>query len=87
VMDGVHRSVTLTSDSKPLVTGSPQIRFYAGAPLRTQDGYNIGTLAVMDDAPRDDFTPRQRHTLKEFAVRTHHSDFFQHTYALRRQLL
>lgn len=28
---------------QPLTTGSPGIRFYAGAPLRTQDGFNIGT--------------------------------------------
>ncbi|KAM6504265.1 atypical/HisK protein kinase [Amanita muscaria] len=52
----------------PLVAEAPHIRFYAGAPLRTQDGFNIGTLAIIDDSPRDDFTPRQRHTLKEFAA-------------------
>ncbi|KAF8968010.1 hypothetical protein BDZ97DRAFT_1800465 [Flammula alnicola] len=52
----------------PLVTGAPHIRFYAGAPLRTQDGFNIGSLAVIDDQPRDEFSPRQRHTLKEFAA-------------------
>ena len=27
------------------------------------------SLMVLDDAPREDFSPRQRHTLKEFAVR------------------
>ncbi|KAI6025596.1 Fph type histidine kinase [Pisolithus orientalis] len=53
---------------KPLVIGPPYARFYAGAPLRTQDGYNIGSLSLMDDSPRSDFTPRQRHTLKEFAA-------------------
>ncbi|KAF8150767.1 hypothetical protein B0H34DRAFT_801693 [Crassisporium funariophilum] len=53
---------------KPMTIGPPHIRFYAGAPLRTQDGFNIGTLAVIDDQPRDEFSPRQRHTLKEFAA-------------------
>ncbi|EPQ52743.1 hypothetical protein GLOTRDRAFT_117464 [Gloeophyllum trabeum ATCC 11539] len=52
----------------PLVTGQPYARFYAGAPLRTQDGYNVGTLSLVDDVPHRDFSPRQRHTLKEFAA-------------------
>ncbi|KAF8072040.1 atypical/HisK protein kinase [Lyophyllum atratum] len=52
----------------PLVTGAPHMRFYAGAPLRTTDGFNIGTLAIMCDNPREDFSPRQKHTLKEFAA-------------------
>ena len=28
---------------QPLVIGHPHIRFYAGCPLRTHDGFNIGT--------------------------------------------
>ncbi|KAN0063891.1 hypothetical protein ACQY0O_003497 [Thecaphora frezii] len=51
----------------PLVQGTPNIRFYAGCPLRTQDGHNIGSLCLIDDRPRAEFGPRQRHTLKEFA--------------------
>ncbi|KAI0032527.1 hypothetical protein K488DRAFT_49715 [Vararia minispora EC-137] len=52
----------------PTVTGAPHVRFYAGAPLRTQDGFNVGTLAISDDVPHAEFSPRQRHTLKEFAA-------------------
>jgi len=36
----------------PLVRGAPFIRFYAGAPLHTQDGFTIGTLGVLDKVPR-----------------------------------
>ncbi|WP_269585030.1 PAS domain S-box protein [Roseibium sp. Sym1] len=30
----------------PLVTGTPHVRFYAGAPLITRKGYRIGTVSV-----------------------------------------
>jgi hypothetical protein len=49
--------------NNPLVKGHPHLRFYAGAPLRTSDGYNLGSLAVADDKPRTEFSPRARHIL------------------------
>ncbi|WBO23789.1 PAS domain-containing protein [Sphingomonas abietis] len=53
-------------DGNPLVTGEPHLRFYAGALLKTRDGYPIGTLCVLDVAPKA-LTELQQRTLRVLA--------------------
>jgi diguanylate cyclase (GGDEF)-like protein len=53
--------------ANPLVTGEPHIRSYAGVPLQTPDGYNIGALCAIDTVPRE-FSDAQISILKSFAA-------------------
>lgn len=48
--------------SNPFVISDPKIRFYAGAPLSSSDGYPLGTLCVVDVVPRQ-LTPSQENVL------------------------
>jgi PAS domain S-box-containing protein len=57
--DPVHRN-------NPLVTGEPYVRFYAGAPLITKDGFAIGSLCVIDMQPRE-LTSHQQKSLQVMA--------------------
>ena len=53
--------------ANPLVTGSPFIRFYSGAPLILAPGVRVGTLCVIDSAPRT-FSEKDRQKLQDFAT-------------------
>ena len=50
----------------PFVTGEPGIRFYAGVPLRTREGHNIGTLCAIDLKPRK-ISGQQLNVLEDLA--------------------
>jgi len=39
--------------ANPLVATGPNVRFYAGVPLTTGEGFAVGTLAVLDRVPRE----------------------------------
>ena len=49
--------------SLPLVVSPPKVRFYAGVPLVTEDGFALGTLCAMAHHPRL-FTPEQAESLR-----------------------
>jgi diguanylate cyclase (GGDEF)-like protein len=52
-----------------LVVGEPRLRFYAGVPLRTRDGHNIGTICAIDTKPRK-FAARDVEVLENLAQLT-----------------
>ena len=69
--DGIYEVTDAALDPRtltnPLVAGSFGLRFYAAAPLTTHDGYRLGTLCVLDRAPRE-MRPGDRETLADLAA-------------------
>ena len=59
-------SKDIRSLANPLVAGDFGLRFYAGVPLQTSDGHNLGTLCVIDKEPRA-ITQDQIEDLKDLA--------------------
>lgn len=53
--------------ANPLVASDFGLQFYAGVPLRTRDGYNLGTLCVLDFEPRSP-TDDEMATLHDLAA-------------------
>ncbi len=53
--------------ANPLVAGEFGLQFYAGVPLRTRDGHNLGTLCVIDFEPRE-ISDDQVKTLEDLAA-------------------
>ncbi len=51
----------------PHVAGQTKVRFYAGAPLQTSDGYNLGTICVVDSQPRT-FSEAEQANLQDLAA-------------------
>ncbi|MCC5957830.1 MAG: sensor domain-containing diguanylate cyclase [Rhodobacteraceae bacterium] len=71
IRDGMPLKVTdATRDPRfadnPMVTGAPGVRYYLGVPLRSPDGYNIGSLCILGDTPRD-FSDDEVKVLQSFA--------------------
>jgi PAS domain S-box-containing protein len=56
----------------PVAVGGGNIRFYAGAPLITPDGFRLGALAVMDTRPRPALSEEERATLADLGAVTMH---------------
>jgi GAF domain-containing protein len=68
--DGVYVVSNAAADPRtiehPLVRGELSLRFYAAAPIRTHDGYRLGTVNVIDSRPRE-VTKRQLTALEHLA--------------------
>ena len=69
--DNVYQIKNAIADPRtlahPLVSGALGLRFYAAAPLKTHDGYNLGTLCIIDKHPRE-LSPEEEATLADLAA-------------------
>ena len=51
----------------PLVAQAPNVRFYAGVPLRSPEGHGLGALCILDVKPHPEFSETDRQRLRELA--------------------
>lgn len=52
----------------PLVTGSPHIRFYEGAQMRTREGLDLGNFCIIDTKPRPRHSAEELSLLEDLAA-------------------
>lgn len=72
----LHDDVLIVPDTRqdqrfacnPFVQSEPGLRFYAGAPLLTQEGLNLGTLCLLDTKPHLTLTREEQATLTDLAA-------------------
>jgi PAS domain-containing protein len=50
------------------VGGHPRVRFYAGAPVVTTEGFAVGAVAIMDTRPRGPLSESEICTLHDFSA-------------------
>ena len=71
LQDGVYVVGNARQDPRamanPLVSGDFGLQFYAGVPLETSDGFNLGTLCILDTEPRS-FSAEDAATLSDMAA-------------------
>lgn len=70
----------------PMVIGPPHVRFYAGYPLKGPSGQNVGTLCIVDHAPRN-LDEHERWLLRELAAMAEHELGLMDTIEAQRALL
>jgi diguanylate cyclase (GGDEF)-like protein len=47
------------------VANDPHVRFYAGVPLKSDDGHSIGVMCIIDMTPRDEFLPAELEIMED----------------------
>jgi GAF domain-containing protein len=52
----------------PYVIQGLAIRFYAGVPLKSEEGHSLGSLCIIDNKPRTSFSEEESQTLEDLGA-------------------